>query len=233
MVNGTMILSVCGDSYFSCDNRYPDTHFSEILSNRWGYKLINLARQGISNRSIRLQVDRAIGINPELIIFGSTTSDRLEWTLHSLWPHLSKKSYCADNGLDNIEYRYWPNPSRDHVDSTHACLWSDHISKYDTDDFDSSFTSFWKSYFADFYDENWQKQIDQWVIESSLATLENSNIDYLYMPNTQHVPSWVSHNKIFDIDLKFCATTNPSDASYHTTAGMQQKIADIIDEKFG
>lgn len=221
-------ICVCGDSYFSCDERWPGSHFSERLAEKLGIDLVSLARQGISNSAIRLQVDRAISIKPDLVILGSTDSHRFEIPIHALWNHLSKKSYDIDHGLDNIEYRHYPNTSKHHLDTSKACVWSDHYSKYTTDDFDKSFRDLWQLFFTEIYDEHWQEQRDRWIIESSICALEKNQIPFLYMPNNSWIPTWLDTSFIEDIDLHALSKKFPDDTSYHTTPTAQEYIMDLL-----
>lgn len=57
----------------------PGLHFSEIVSESIGYDLYNIARGGMSNGGIIAQLEFALGFNPDLIIYNSTSPDRIEF----------------------------------------------------------------------------------------------------------------------------------------------------------
>ncbi len=221
-------ICVCGDSFFSCDERWPGTHFSERIAKKLGIELISLARQGISNSGIRLQVDRAISIKPDLVILGSTDSHRFEIPIHSLWRDVAKQSYDIDRGIDNIEYRYYPNPSKNHLDTSKACVWSDHYSKYTTGDFDKEFSNLWKLFFTEIHDGKWKEQQDRWIIESSICALQKNQIPFLYLPNHNWIPTWLDTEFIEDIDLVELANKFPGHTAYHTSQDAQEYIIDRL-----
>lgn len=221
-------LYVCGDSFFSCDDSVPGIHFSEQIASRSNLVLMSLDRQGISNSAIRLQVERAISDRANFIIFGATDCHRFEIPLHVLWSHLPKKYFDISQGLNNIEYRYYPNPSRQNVDPSFACLWSDHYSKYSSGDFDPEFLQIWKTFFSEIYDESWRDQQDRWIVESSIARLERSGIPFVVMPNDNWIPSWYDNENLLSLSLRLLSQTYPAHHAFHSTASTQNIITDTI-----
>ena len=71
-------LGIAGDSFMALDSKYPNTHFTEILSNTFSCDLINLAKGGGTNFLIYHQVRELIKQNPSFIIIGFTTYGRTE-----------------------------------------------------------------------------------------------------------------------------------------------------------
>jgi hypothetical protein len=71
-------LGIAGDSFMALDSNYPNTHFTEILSNTFSCDLINLAKGGGTNFLIYHQVRELIKQNPSFIIIGFTTYGRTE-----------------------------------------------------------------------------------------------------------------------------------------------------------
>lgn len=226
-----MKLVVCGDSFFSCDERYPGTHFSELLANQLGCELVNLAREGISNSGIRLQVDRALTFNPSFIIVGATSSDRFEMPLKSLWPNESRGNFDAHNGLDNVAYNYYNSTAKQYLDQQKATLFSNHYSKFASDNnFDSTFNLAWKYFFDTILDLNWKQQQDNWIIESSLVTLLNQPCPFLYIPNAHYVPAWLDRSLVAD-EQQLTNLTGHCDSIYHTTAENQQIFYNYIKDR--
>jgi len=225
-------LYVCGDSYFSCDEKWPGSHFSEIIADKLDLTLVSLARQGISNSAVRLQIERALSDKADFVIFGATDSHRFEIPLHALWSKLPRKAFDINKGLDNIEYRYYPNPSHRHVDASAACLWSDHYSKYSSEDFDPQFRHTWKVFFSEIYDRSWRDQQDRWIIESSLARLENANLPFVFMPNENWIPVWCDTRNLLSLSLDQYGRTYPADTAFHTTVDAQHLIADVLIPEF-
>jgi hypothetical protein len=66
-------IVVCGDSFNVDDIDYPNIHWTTKLNN---FKLTNLSIPGASNLVIRLQLDKAIELEPDLIVVSFTSSMR-------------------------------------------------------------------------------------------------------------------------------------------------------------
>lgn len=75
-----MKIHICGDSFMSPDPRAPGRHFSEILSKK--YNITNLAFPGVSNIDICLQIEQAIEDGSNLVIVGTTDSDRIDMRIN-------------------------------------------------------------------------------------------------------------------------------------------------------
>ena len=85
-------IVVCGDSFSSADKNLPGTHYSELLSNM-GFNVRNLARGGITNTAICFQIQEAIKLNADLVIFTSTSPDRLDIPIGRFDPSLGLKNF--------------------------------------------------------------------------------------------------------------------------------------------
>lgn len=79
------LLVVCGDSWMaplhhdlSALRASNSMHFSQILSEKIGYELLNLAQGGVNNYCIAAQIESAIKLKPSLVIFNTTAPNRLE-----------------------------------------------------------------------------------------------------------------------------------------------------------
>ena len=113
-------LVICGDSWFSTDNRYHGQSFGEVLSTRHDLQLESLARSGCSNFTISLQIDKAIEMNPDFIIVGCTDWARVELPINQQssllkdflsyvkWPLKSQEVVACrkSRGLLNIKYSH-------------------------------------------------------------------------------------------------------------------------------
>jgi hypothetical protein len=64
-------IVVCGDSFNVDDPEYPNIHWSSKFTH-----LTNLSIPGASNLVIRMQIDKAIKLNPDLIVVSFTSSMR-------------------------------------------------------------------------------------------------------------------------------------------------------------
>ena len=110
-----MKLIVCGDSFASADTSRPGTHFSELLR-----ASINLARGGASNTLIGFQLQTAISLNPDIVIFTSTDSSRIDYPIPG-------NNFNSKKGLKNFVYPYTSDSSTGnaHVGDSSAAIWSD------------------------------------------------------------------------------------------------------------
>jgi hypothetical protein len=90
-----MRIVVCGDSFLTPDIRYPGAHFSEILANKYNHEVINLARGGMSNTGICFQIEQAVNLRPDIIIFDTTDSSRMA---------VPTGKFVRSNGLKNFRY---------------------------------------------------------------------------------------------------------------------------------
>jgi hypothetical protein len=110
-----MKLIVCGDSFASAATDRPGTHFSELLGASY-----NLARGGASNTLIGFQLQTAITLMPDVVIFTSATSDRIDYPIPN-------KQFKPNQGLKNFVYPYKSDASTGNelVGGLDAAVWSD------------------------------------------------------------------------------------------------------------
>ena len=76
-----MNVAVCGDSWFAADVDEPGNSFGEVMCSRNNWSLRSLARGGCSNFAIALQVDKAIELDCDFVVLGTTTPDRSEFPI--------------------------------------------------------------------------------------------------------------------------------------------------------
>lgn len=91
-------IVVCGDSFCSA-SRTDQLHFSCILSNH-GFEVTNLARGGISNFAICFQLQQALALTPDLIIYRVTGPDRLDIPIRDFIPSLQLKNFLYPFSCD-------------------------------------------------------------------------------------------------------------------------------------
>jgi hypothetical protein len=194
-----MKLAVCGDSWFSADNRYPGSSFGEIIANALGFEHISLGRGGCSNFSVRLQIDKSIELGAEFVIVGCTTSDRLEvpiinekteGILKKLektftwndWFKLQPEVYDKRKGLANIY------PDKHSVSSSlpifdSPTMISESINNMmffeDSGPLGDEQRKALKYYMLNLFDSNIKKQIDCWVISDGCRKLIEHNIPFV------------------------------------------------------
>jgi hypothetical protein len=79
-------IVVCGDSFcasplidYSING--PRSHFSNILEDKYNYEVLNLAHGGMSNVAIWFQIDQALKLTPDVVVYNKTWSQRIEIAL--------------------------------------------------------------------------------------------------------------------------------------------------------
>ena len=206
-------LTVCGDSWFSTDERYPNQSFGEILADRHNLELINLARSGCSNFAIALQVDTAINMRPDFIIVGCTSHDRIEIPIIKKlsvvkkilkwipWSGvgLTNAAYEKKHGLLNVQYSHnIPDLSRQYSNPEFESIISDTIGSllFNKDcQISTGRTDALKKYLVFLYDSGIKQQIDCWVMSDVARRLIESKIPFLF-----YVEPLFNHDFIADID---------------------------------
>jgi len=208
------VLAVCGDSFMSAVsyNEYgADSHFTQLLAKKLDWDYVTFARGGCSNSVIRLQIDEAIKLKPDLVIIGTTTPDRIEFPLFPIsggvgldyWNGVYKKQ----NGLANInwssldlsittgifkEERELPG-CMSTLESQTINNITQHPDNYFhgfniatkgiySSDYMKKLRDVWEDYYLMCYDMNWKKQQDTWVIVSGLQKLKKNNINFFIIP---------------------------------------------------
>lgn len=85
-----------------------------ILGNKLGAETINLSKPGSSNYVIAKQIEHAITLNPDLIVFNVTTPERIDVMQ-------SSKKLSSKVTINNFDYSLYPNKhigiTTDEIDS--------------------------------------------------------------------------------------------------------------------
>jgi len=270
-------LMVAGCSFSAVSRTLPGTSWSEILAEKLGWELVNLARPGCSNGGIRIQIEEIRRQNPDFAIITPTFWDRMEipvrgapytWSqrliektkqilngppvhvgdskLSEYLKSATKNGYNKDSGIDNINYG--------DNDYNMICepIWSlaentDNPNR--TSSIDEQTQASVRSYVDRIYDQNWKRQMDQWIITEGVLQMFHDGLDFLVMPGIlwlyareewrevfpkvipdrfimlDPMQSQYEISKIFPID-KTHALLKGTDPGYHTSEQGQQHIAD-------
>jgi len=212
-------IIVCGDSFCSADRNRPGTHFSELLSSQ-GYDVVNLARGGISNTAICFQIEQAIKLNPDMIIFSSTTSDRIDVPV-------KHREFSAVNGLKNFIYPYKSDSSTgtEYVGGLDAPIMSDVISAFLNPRPDLPETlvdsDVVKNYLVHVHDVQLKTVTDSWMLGYWKYVLATSSIPFIHLYNGGPVGQ-VVYQYVRDNPDKI------SQCVYHTDEETQIKLCNEI-----
>lgn len=231
-------MIVCGDSYMSPTTTHPNTHFSEIIAQRLGYELVAYSRGGMSNGGIAIQLDTAIRERPDLILLGTTNSDRIEFPINE--PRQTEIFTVGDIYYDhateslssNVDF-FVKNPQL--ISTNLIEIMSDHFIKtFDKcNDPDIKIHTI-KQWFNHLYHPDWKTQTDKWMMYALLHQLHESKIPYIVCHDSLgvvHQCSWIKDtaltsniNIIIEMQQEKYGHVSP----YHTSTDAQAEIAELL-----
>jgi hypothetical protein len=188
-----MKLGICGDSWMSpVGGKDAGTHFSELLCSKYNWELYWYARPGSSNGGICLQIEQAIKDKVDLVLFGTTTYNRTEYTLGNMFQETGHRW----EGYPDFTLKDVAPPSHivDNKDNSYSIV-SDNLIAILTDknafyhvnknygntsdeDIDMKFNAF-HEWFKYIYHPSWKAKIDKWCLFAVLTKLQNSTIPNL------------------------------------------------------
>lgn len=193
-----MLLMIAGCSYSAVSIIHPGTSWSEILAQKLGWNLLNLARQGCSNGGIRIQIDEILRRKPDFAVVMPTFWDRMEIPARSapfdwnrsrtgwapdvqkhLWNRSLMNGYDRSAGIDNVNYGH--NDYR-MICETIYTLAENFEHPYRSGHIDLNTQTAIRYYIDSIYDSNWKKQQDEWIIREGIFELHHSGINFLFVP---------------------------------------------------
>jgi hypothetical protein len=210
-------LMVCGCSFsaITVEEKYWGTHFSEILSKRLDWDLVNLAYAGCSNGGIRLQIEEVVRQKPDFAIIIPTFFDRTEIPIHTLKLDWSKvvwnildnitrtpTAYDAERGVENINHKNSTNPALICENYNSIVHNWDHPYRKKQAISDEAVHAV-RDYVSYLYDPGWKKQQDQWMIEHGCLELVKNNIPFIMIPT---MSLWQGDSKLRLLDEKYYTT---------------------------
>ena len=247
---------VCGCSFSAPSKTLPGTSYSEVLAEKLGWQLVNLARQGCSNGGIRVQIDEVIRQRPTFAIIAPTFHDRMEipasaapydWAIAPtdwntpLQQHLQNtdilNGYDPSAGINNVNYGN--NPYR-MICETIFSLCENYEHPYRSGKLDKDTQAAMRAYVNYLYDSNWKLQQDRWIIRDGIVQLYHSGIPFLLVANNLWTAETVRAeipNIIADKYLTLDYTQTPAyatneypfkgkDPGYHGNEQSQQYLAE-------
>jgi hypothetical protein len=193
-----MKLMVAGCSFSAVSKTLPGTSWSEVLANKLGWDLVNLARPGCSNGGVRIQIDEIIRQRPDFAVITPTFWDRMEipasaapynWDQErTAWDpplqrHLQnrtlKNGYAREDGINNVNYG---NNPYNMICETIFTLAENFPNQYRHGDINKKTQNAVKQYIDQIYDSNWKKQQDEWIIREGIIQLFLEKIPFIVVP---------------------------------------------------
>lgn len=219
------LIVVCGDSFLAA-SQYDRYHFSDILQDRYGYSVVNLARGGVSMVCIGMQLKTAIELKPWAIIHSNTGPYRLDIPVNN-------KKFRRPLGLKDFIYysRTERSTGNKFVGNRESTIMSDVIENFLPD----SDTNFWypdvtpdqrqamKQYFMHLFDSELKTEIDLWIHEYWIMKMQAQGIFSVVM----------SPEGIGKVAYDFGREHPHHNVLYHTDPDTQVKVAEEIAEILG
>jgi len=193
-------LMVAGCSFSAVSNTMPGTAWSELLAQRLGWNLVNLARQGCSNGGIRLQMEEIRRQRPDFAVVSATFWDRMEIPANSApydWtqapsagenPPLEKhlqdckrgNGYCREDGIKNVNYGTGPSNM---ICETIFTLAENFDHPYRMARISKDAQRGIRAWIDSIYDNAWKKQQDEWIMREGVMSMYLDGIKFLFLPN--------------------------------------------------
>ncbi len=224
-------LVICGDSFMSPTSNSPGTHFSEIVSSKMGFELVPLARSAMSNGGIVSQLEYAISLRPDMILFNTTFADRMEFTItDDNLSDMSENITCKD-----FYYGERKDLSCQIMNNADCMIGSESIESLIRGDFFGHKSDSFNKFLFDIYNRSWKIKIDQHIIYSVSHQLYRSGIPFLLMLdiiNASKKMEWIPKENlgfewsVLDKIRLEKADNHFVDPGYHTTIDVQERLAE-------
>lgn len=258
-MNSAKTLAICGDSWFTSDLSTPGKSFGEVLSSKYGYEFLSLARAGCSNFAISLQVRKAIDLGADIVIVGATTPDRIEIPIIaknlSAWEKLKQafnweawftnqpSCYDARRGLDNIKYfsdldlsschSFLNNPSVLSESLNNLAFQVVHNTEY-SQLLTSEQIEALKHYMLNLYDREIKRQYDIWAIGDACRKLVQTNTPFLLFTDHLYLDrvdevNWIPEDNKVQ-DFKFNQYP-PGNTRFHYSVAASDYIANYFQSR--
>lgn len=194
-----MKLMVAGCSFSAPSKTLPGTSWSEVLADKLGWDLENLARQGCSNGGIRIQIDEIRRQRPDFAIITPTFWDRIEIPANSapydwsqpmssgenppLERHLQNRNlgvgYRREDGIRNVNYGTEPSNM---ICETIFTLAENFDHPYRMARISKDAQRGVRAWIDSIYDNEWKKQMDEWIITEGILQMYLDGLKFLVVP---------------------------------------------------
>jgi hypothetical protein len=243
-----MKIAVCGDSWMSpsFENGFIGTHFAELLCKEQDWQLEYYARPGASNGFICLQIEQAIKDKCDIILFGTTTYNRIEYALNG--SNLDPSHQWEGCKEINITHIAPPSLTIRHEKNNYELI-SDNLmnilgykqnfinyEKYfmntPDDDIEIKYKAL-KDWFTFLYHPAWKQKVDRWCLEATFLKLKNSNIPYVFVIDFVGIPDcdYIDTPVLGEEYASHKYIAPDASTTYHTSKEIQVKILHLVKER--
>jgi hypothetical protein len=215
-------VAVCGDSFCAASVNILEVtgtgdraHFSQMLEDAYGYRVLHMAHGGFSNAAILFQIREAILKKADVVIYNKTWSNRLELSLND--------TFNLSDGLHNFFY-YDPNLVSSHtpwaggprsaiLSSTHHGIDSSpffEITKEQKQAIDL--------YLKYLYTDNLKTIMDEWLFDYWNIKAKEAGV----------LPIYFNQAGVGKVAYDFSLANPTYDTPFHTDRATQVQITDNI-----
>jgi hypothetical protein len=221
MDENKITIAVCGESFCTaCIVELKETgvrgHFSQILEDQYGYKILQFAHGGFSNTGIMFQIQEAVKHHPDVIVYNKTWASRVNIKL--------RDGFIPDLGLKNFVYfnSHMPSTHEPWAGTQEACILSTVAQGLEN----HSIVSFeklqaTKQYLTEIFDYDMQQVLDNWLFEYWHAKITTAGI----------LPLCFNDVDVGKIAYDFSQANQTIDSPFHTDRDTQEQVAANIHRK--
>jgi hypothetical protein len=216
-----MKIIVCGDSFCSADTTANHWHFSQLLHDQYGYDVINLARGGMSNTGICVQIKQALLLEPAVIVYNMADPSRVDIPLNG--------SYRPQWLLKNFIYASPDDSSTgsSYVGGTNAAIFSTVYQLLEQNKqvkIPNETIRAVKYYHAHLFDWQLKYETDTWMLDHWKQRAIDQGILTVPLGSPHDLPLCELLRPAYDF-----VKANPNyPVLYHTDLTTQQQVADNI-----
>jgi hypothetical protein len=226
-----MRIISCGSSFSSLEPKLPNTHYTEILAKELGAELINIAKPGSSNFAIRLQIETAIAMKPDLITFEFASASRIDLPLSAF---NEDGNYDSKLNAHNLRYTNYHSVVDKTIDQSKESIVSDGIRNFidgvcfpANERLTPNSRRALEYWFTELYDEDLKYHQDYFTCTSAFLPLENSGIPYIWTRGDMCMFDWsIYNNEVPEGGNMWLGNIDPTIINvYHTSPEVQEEIA--------
>ena len=225
-----MRIISCGSSFSSLEPKLPGTHYTELLAQELEADLTNIAKPGSSNFAVRLQIETAIALKPDLITFEFASAARIDLPLQAF---NEAGRYSSRNLAHNLRYTGYKSVVDPAIDTTRESIVSDGIGNFiegtcfpENEMLTPEARDALKKWFVELYNEDLKYHQDYFVCTSAFYALEKSGIPYIWTRGDMCMFDWsIYNNEVPEGGNMWLGNIDPTIFNvYHTSPEVQKEI---------
>lgn len=226
------MIVFCGCSYLSGYGIENKDSTASLLGEHLGCEVINLSKPGASNYCINKQVEHAISLNPDLIVFGTTEILRFDWIVPGM--SLNSAPTVFDFSYNSYATGSMNKKSKIMSESFRTLdnyLSGTNLQKYTVEKYRNIDKEYLKTLhnYLTYTDFHLKKDQDKKIVESSMFNLIRSKVKWLLIDGNDFFDD--PGPNILRKNWRELVEFDPQNDNLHFAERGNQLLADIIKEK--